>query len=351
MSDSRDRRNYEAGRRLDNYKTRTVLAKRTVAETGRGSSSIEQIRSGLASLAITLKRQGITYLERATSVHMRAWAQDLKSRLADEEISRATTSSYISAVNQAMRAIGREDLLISAGDFGLSRGRKWDNREHGNTLSDQKHFRAFLADRAAEVTGKLQLRLAGLGHSVALQENLGLRLRESALLKIADKKILDGRLELHRDDGTKNGRGRMSTVADPDAVASAHRFVMAHADIYKRGSLVPAEMSWREYRAWAYDVIDAYRDAYPERVGYRYHGNRHSYAQQRFRTLFRSRTGVCLEPPCCAGLYGGDWFRDAAEKCGMSQEAIRAMDKEIRLEISADLGHSRKEITNSYLGR
>lgn len=351
MRDSRDGRNYGCGRRLESYRTRQALAERTVAETGRGFKSIEQTRSGLASLAEALKGQGVACLERATAEHLLGWARGLMEQLADDEIARATTSTYISAVNQTMRVLGRYDLILSAQEFCLSRGQKWTNADRSNETQDREHFRTFLLEQSSSADGELRLRFLGLYHSVGLQEGLGLRMRESALIKLADKEIRDGQIVIGRADGTKNGRKRALAVLNSPALMAARRFVIEHSDLFGKGSLFPAGMSWREYRSWSYSVIDAYRMAYPENARYRYHGNRHYYAQQRFRTLFESRTGVCLEPPSRAGLFGSDWIRDAAARCGQSRKELQVLDREIRLEISRDLGHGRIEVTNSYLGR
>lgn len=351
MSDSRDRRNYYCGRRLESYRTRQALAERTAKETGRGFKSAEQIRSGLASLAESLKGQGATCLEQATAEHMRGWAQRLMEQLSDGEIARSTTSTYVSAVNQTMRVLGRDDLVLSARDFGLSRGRKWNNTDHSNATQGREHFRAYLLEQSASAVGELKLRFVALHHSVSLQEGLGLRIRESALIKLGDKEIQDKEIIIGRADGTKNGRARSLAVMDTRAFIAARRFVIEHSNIYRRGSLVPTDMTWREYRSWAYSVIEAYRIAHPEKADYRYHGNRHYYAQQRFRTLFENRTGVGLEPPSRAGLFGPEWIRDAAAKCRLSWKEIQKLDREIRLEISRDLGHGRIAVTNSYLGR
>jgi site-specific recombinase XerD len=355
MSDSRDRRNYSAGRRLADYKTRMLLGERVADAHGRGSKTAEQVCSGLASLARYLQDNGgPNHIEAVTTTHIGGWVRDLRGDVEIEELSRSTTSSYVSAVNQLMNHLGRENLLISgqmAKDAGINRGPRWDNQDKSNSAEAQSAFRLFLVKQTAKSEFRERIMLEGLVHSISgLQESAGLRFRESVCLKIAKKDLSGAALWLDgKGDRTKNSRDRMATMLGSEAVAAAQRHVLEHPEIYTRGSLIPGDMNYRQYRRWAYDKIDAFKKA--TSAEYRMHGNRHAYAQARFADLWEQRTGIRIESPVRAGIFGGEWIRNASGRTGLSPHETLREDHEIRLILSEDLGHSRIDATYPYVGR
>ena len=68
-------------------------------------------------------------------------------------------------------------------------------------------------------------------------------------------------------------------------------------------------------------------------LGNKGHGLRHQYAQERYKELTDKNCPVC----------GGKSQREMSK-------TERAIDKGARLKISAELGHSREQITSTYLG-
>ena len=50
------------------------------------------------------------------------------------------------------------------------------------------------------------------------------------------------------------------------------------------------------------------------------------------------------------GESKAEWLGGILETTGLSKAEFQTIDKEIRQEISRDLGHERIEITNRYLG-
>lgn len=351
MSDARDRRNYGSGRRLEDYRTRLKLGERVAAAHGRGSKMTEQVCSGLASLARYFREAGgPLYLEAVRNEHMIGWAQDLRLHIDAEEISRSTASSYISAINQIVKHVGRDDLNIAAKDFGLNRGQRWDNTDRSNSAEAREAFRAFIAERAQRATGRDRIMLEGLSHAISCQESAGLRFRESCCVKLAGKDLSNGTLELNgREDRTKNARNRVTALLEPVSMETARRFITDHRKVYSRGSLIPTDMSWRQYRRWAYEHVDSFKAT--TGIEYRLHGNRHAFAQERFACLWEERTGVRLDPPCKTWLHQDAWMRNAAERTGLSWEQTRSLDHEIRLAVSSDLGHGRLDVACVYLGR
>ena len=330
MPDARDRRNYGSGRRLADYRTRLKLGERVTAAHGRGSKMTEQVCSGLSSFARYLREAGgPAYLEAVRAEHMIGWAQDLRLDVDAEEISRSTASTYVSAVNQVLRHVGRDDLITSAKALGLNRGQRWDNRDRSNSADAREEFRAFIADKAERSIGRDRIVLEGLGHSIACQESGGLRFRESCCAKLVGKDVASGTLQLSgREDRTKNARDRVTTLLDPVGVENARRFITDHRTIYARGSLIPGDMSWRQYRRWVYEQVASFRSV--TCIPYRLHGNRHAFAQERFSRLWEERAGVRLEPPCKIGIYQHTWMLYAAERTGHTLKQTRSLDHDIR---------------------
>lgn len=138
-------------------------------------------------------------------------------------------------------------------------------------------------------------------------------------------------------------------MLDPEVVASAQRHVLEHPDIYTRGSLIPGDMNYRQYRRWAYDKIDVFRTIMG--MKYHMHGNRHAYAHIRFADLWAQRTGVRIESPVRAGIFKDEWIHHASKMTGLSVKETLQADQEIRMILSEDLGHSRIDATYPYVGR
>jgi hypothetical protein len=353
--DSRDRRNYGAGRRLEGYLTRYALAETARVLNGRGLKFTEQACSALASLAAYMRICQVTYLEKATREMISGWAKSLKDLLDLGQISRSTTSSYVSAANQVFRACNREDLCISALSHGINRGIKYSNKNLSNSPDAQRLLKTWLAERIVEADERLErLMLTALGISADLQTVSGARFRESCLIKLHSKNVSNGTMEWNKADGTKNGRSRLSHLYDAPSVIAAMSFVHANKDIFSRGSLVPENMSYRQYERWAKDILAKFRR--DTGTQYHWHGNRHQYAHRRYADLWQARSGVNVDPPVIAGLFGPEHIRYIAEKTGMTLEEAKEADIEIRHAVARDLGHGdgdnpRYDIGWAYLGR
>ncbi len=156
--------------------------------------------------------------------------------------------------------------------------------------------------------------------SVRLQQAFGLRREESIKFRpsYADQKT---HIQL-KGSWTKGGRPReipITELSQRELLDEVHDFVGS-------GSLIPSESLYK-HQLVRYDHC-------VNRAGLRnLHGLRHGYAQRRYLTL----TGWF--PPSAGGLK----FSELTE----SQQAI---DQEVRLKISRELGHNRIEITRVYCG-
>lgn len=168
--------------------------------------------------------------------------------------------------------------------------------------------------------------LAKLGHerlqvSLLLEQVFGLR-REEALKfqpAVADK----GQAIELKGSWCKGGRERtvpLTTALQREVLDRAHQLA-------GKGSMIPPEKS---YKAW----LATYEKATNQAGLRELHGLRHGYAQQRFEVL----TG--FKAPVAGGPR-----REALS------EQQKALDYAARMQISAELGHGREEITAVYLGR
>jgi hypothetical protein len=157
--------------------------------------------------------------------------------------------------------------------------------------------------------------------SLQLQAAFGLRREES--LKIRPGKADRGDRLVLDASWCKGGRER----AIPIRNGEQRTLLNAAKEFAKGGSLIPADKSYKEHLRQFRTQCD--------RAGIsKVHGHRHQYAQERYREL----TGRAC--PACGG--------PTSKQLTAEQKLI---DREARLIISAELGHSREQITAVYLGK
>ena len=165
-----------------------------------------------------------------------------------------------------------------------------------------------------------------IAQSLRLQDSFGLRREES--MKFQPEFALDGQwidnakyIRL-KDSWTKGGRPRTIPISNENQRQELRK---AYAQAVKNGgSMIPKEKSYKAHKSNFESVTHALG------VG-QTHGLRHGYAQTRYLEL------MCFPCPAVGG------FRS------LTSEEI-AKDKEIRMLISEELGHSRINITSVYLG-
>ncbi|EJT04945.1 phage integrase N-terminal domain-containing protein [Rhizobium sp. CCGE 510] len=122
---------------------------------------------------------------------------------------------------------------------------------------------------------------------------------------------------------TKGGRPRTVPITTLEQRQTLHHIA---ALVQGQGSLIPAELTYVEQlKRYEYQT---------HKAGLRNtHGFRHAYAQRRYQTL----TGLA-----CPLAGGKDWKEMNAGE--------RDADRAARRQISAELGHGRLKITDTYLG-
>lgn len=168
--------------------------------------------------------------------------------------------------------------------------------------------------------------LASLGHerlrvSLELQQAFGLRREECMKFQPAYADKGDS-IQL-KGSWCKGGREREIPITNDfqrDVLARAHALAA-------KGSMIPPEKSYKEWMA-------TYEKATNVAGLHKLHGLRHGYAQARFELLAGFK----------APLAGGPG------RAQLSPEQLEA-DFRARMQVSAELGHGREEITAVYLGR
>ena len=186
-----------------------------------------------------------------------------------------------------------------------------------NEDDDHQHNQAFSLTKE-----QLQaIRDSHIRVSVMMQAAFGLR-REEAMKFTPREAILKDCIRL-KGSWTKGGRPRTIPIT------SQHQRLILDAarTVAKNGSLIPSERSYAEH-------LRLYERSLMKAGIRRAHGLRHRYAQARYEKL----TGMKCP------LNGGP------DRSMMTDEQYE-LDRQARARISKELGHSRIEITDVYLGR
>jgi len=88
---------------------------------------IEQQITTITMLTHNL-RQFLVDLEKVTTEHYSAYAENLRTELENGEKASSTTSSYIAAINSVFEVFGSGNH-ISAKESGIARGNHYDNTD------------------------------------------------------------------------------------------------------------------------------------------------------------------------------------------------------------------------------
>jgi site-specific recombinase XerD len=193
--------------------------------------------------------------------------------------------------------LNKDLQTVKQSEFGLSRGSfQYVDRSVSKNTHDA--FLSFLQE-------KNDIKSQALQHSVMLQREFGLRMRESLAIKreTIEQALRTNTLHLTARDGTKNGRSRdipVRTEKQIEALKSALNFQKEN----NLKSLAPTT-HLREQYSFAKNMQDSFNKSNSDSY-YHFHGERHAYAQQRISE-------------------GAD-----------------------RLTVSNELGHNRQEVTRVY---
>ena len=240
----------------------------------KGSAIESKIETVLNQLRDELGVKGLKRLDEQT---IESYVATLQERVQTNSLSSHTVETYVSALNRIIEYsnhfLGKNLETISQSQFGLTRGSfQYVNR----AVSENTHnaFLSFLLEKSDDI------RAQALQHSVMLQRTFGLRLRESLSIKreTIEQALRTNTLHLTARDGTKNSRSRdikIRTENQIEALKSALDFQKEN----NLRSLIPTAYLQEQYN-FAKNVKDEFNKAY-NNERYHYHGERHSYAQER----------------------------------------------------------------------
>lgn len=196
----------------------------------------------------------------------------LTDRIDNGELKTKTTSTYISALNDIIRYTN-ENLnknldTVSAKENSLNTGHiKYMNRSVSQELSSS--FQSYISQQE-------DIQSQALAHSVTLQKEFGLRLRESLAIKreTLQNALKDGKLRLSRKDMTKDARKRIIPLTKDSQRESIARTL----DFMKKNhlqSLIPVQTLKQQY-----NFAEKVRASFIKSSGehFRYHDLRHTFA-------------------------------------------------------------------------
>jgi len=349
----RSDRNFGFGTKLQSPFCARNLAQEAISRLGIGSASAIKMKTALGDLGTYLANNyGIKDLAAMTQDQYSDWASSLTDRVADGEITAGHGGDMVSAVNSVLRAFGAQNLTggglrINQKEYGLSRGHRFSNEQTAMSREDQIRIQAWMAD-AYSRTG--DIRYMGAMHMLEVAHLTGMREREASRAPLGTRDYSNGMIIIKTGEGAKNNRPREYHVSCTVGLKAAAEFVKEHGHYYERGTLISTEYGgWKEHNAFFQKVMGEARRELG--VCATYHGIRHEYAQRTYADMWQARTGLRIEAPKVEqqGSQKERWA-SIAERTGLTMYEVRTIDKEIRCDVSACLGHGRVEVTNVYLG-
>lgn len=306
----------------------------------RGSSTAEKLSATLKEIK---SQAGIKTLKDMEQSHINDMVTGLKNNVSSGNMSLSNANSYISSINNIVRYIGRDDLhVIKASDFGLSRNiSEKDGINKENTRESASAFKTWLNEKYAETN---DLRYAAIKHAVSIQ-SINLRLRESLQIKLLNKDLSENILKVSaKGDGSKNSREREIKL-NPEQKAlllEARAFLKEnHLKNLNIGTI-------KQGRNFANNILKSFRTE--TNLYFHYHGERHWTAHEAYKEAWKSKGYDNIKCRARTDESKAEWISSILETTGLSKSEFQTMDKEIRQEISRNLGHERIEITNRYLG-
>jgi integrase len=246
------------------------LSKAISSYFNRGSSLASTVQTVLNSIR---ELTGVKSLKDLNDQAIQSYVSHLQERVASGDLSRKTAESYVSGLNRVLEyaneVLGKNFQTFSASELGLSRG-SFEYVDRAVSLETHQKFISFLS-------AKEDLKAQALRHSVELQREFGLRLRESLAIKETTirEALSTGVLHLTKEDGTKNSREReipIRSESQKEALEKAYDF-MRQNNLF---SLAPTA-TLREQYNYAYEAKKEFEKEVGEK--FTFHGERHAFAQ------------------------------------------------------------------------
>jgi site-specific recombinase XerC len=233
--------------------------------------------------------------------------QALVERWKAQSLSAGTIKNRMTELRWWAEKIAKQGVIFKRNDqYGIAR------RKYVTNVSKSRELTDGYLSKITDPNSSFSLRL---------QDGFGLRLEESlkTRLALADK----GNVLALNASWCKGGRARVI----PIRTAEQRQLLDEAKQFAGKGSLIPKEMTYVKqlHRFKAQCMAAGIQHV---------HGHRHHYAQRRYQEL----TGIV-----CPAQGGPTWKQLSREE--------KQIDREARLTISAELGHSRIAIVAVYLGK
>lgn len=304
------RRNFGFGRSLK-YAVRRAMHERY--GNGRFSTRYTQI-TRLYNFIRFLQQRGINDLRRINESVVHGYVESLRQRVEQGTICISTATNYLSAVNSLML------VLLGDGRLKVSPRREIGSRTYvrRDVPIGINSELVFAAASYMESIGEVRVSAVLL-----LARTLGVRFREASLLCVRQalrEAKRTGTVTVSK--GSKGGRKRTVTAA-PDALEVLIRF----ADALGPGdNVIPEHVSYIQWQRYCYRVWRKYATGLG--LSTKFHSLRASFACASYDQI----TGV--PAPVVTG----------------GRQVARLTDKDARLVIAKQLGHSRRQIVAAYVG-
>ncbi len=318
----------------------SFLSKEIAEFIKRGSSTTEKLSATIREIKA---QTGIITLKDLEQSHINNMVMEIKNDVSSGTKSLSNANSYISSINNIVKYIGKDDLhAIKASDFGLSRNiSEKDGINKENSRESAAAFKTWLNEKYTQTN---DLRYLALMHAVNIQ-SVNLRLRESLQIKLLNKDLSKNILKVSaKGDGSKNSREREIKLNHEQ------KSVLLEArDFLKENHLKNLNIGTiKQGRNFANNALKSFRAE--TNHYFHYHGERHWTVHEAYKEAWKLKGYDNIECRARTGEGKAEWISGILETTGLSKSEFQTMDKEIRQEISRNLGHERIEITNRYLG-
>jgi hypothetical protein len=265
------------------------------------------------------KQNGISRLEQISKETLQAYADHLKS----SDLSASSQQNRLSAVNVIIsQARGDDSVRLTGKEAGLT-------TRSGVATEYKGHVeRGELSDRTQAI--------------VDLARSFGLRFEEASKLdarSALEEAQKNGYVTIA--SGTKGGQSREVPISSEKQIETLKKAAEIQG---KDRSMISSNKTYAEHQ----------RESYRETSNF--HAERHAYANERYSDLMREKLGIEIKSPVLSDKpEGQSWSQYIASQAhaqgvSITPEIAREFDREVRLEISEELGHHRIDIVSSYIG-
>ena len=305
-------RNYGLGSR--NMASAARIALDRAAQRGELSfSSVATLAERFSQFADVARVQGIGRMERISQEEVKAYGQQLATKVQYGELSPAYAQNLVSAINTVMHLVRDWTSVSPTKVCGIAQ--RCAVRDTSPLGVDRVVFGRSLE----QLRGHNQERAASVAE---LARELGLRSKEAALLN-AHKALQEARehAQVTISDGTKGGHIRTVPISQERQLRA-----LAIASILQGSgrALIPVEQNWKDFRE---NTLRQGRGHLQQTGINGYHDLRAAYACERYQQLTGNPAPV---------ISGGI--------------VDKTQDRAAREQISAELGHGRIDVVAEYIG-